>query len=142
MSETEKHDPSERRRRALLGATMVLIMAAFAAAEVLASHEGRWRWIDWIRVGAILVLAFMLSLRSTTSLTLKPRDPALDDELTRANRASAAVWGFWALFASLVAAFALTLVWPLGVAEIAPMVLVLGTGAASLRFIYLERQGA
>jgi hypothetical protein len=93
-------------------------------------------------VGAILLLALVVAVRSTTSFSLSARVPALDDELTRANRASAAGWGFWALFGALVAAFAASLVWPLRVTDIAPLVLVIGAAVAGLRFIVLERAGA
>lgn len=142
MNDEAMRDPSERRRRALMGAVMILAMAGFAAADVLTARAGDWRAIDGVRVGAILLLALLVAVRSTTSFTLSTRTPALDDELTRANRASAAGWGFWALMAGLIAAFAASFFVHLHVFEVAPAVLTIGAGVAGLRFIWLERAGA
>ena len=141
MADAAQPDPSRRRRRALTAGAMLLLITAFAASETIASHGGAWRLVDAVRVGAVLVLALVISLRSTTSFTLMRRNPALDDELTRANRASAAAWGFWALFGALLAAFAASFFAHLHVVEIAPAVLVTGAAAAGLRFVYLERKG-
>ncbi|MGD9814606.1 MAG: hypothetical protein AB7Q23_14670 [Hyphomonadaceae bacterium] len=141
MNDEAMRDPSERRRRALMGAVLILVMAGFAAVDALASHDGAWRSIDVVRVGAILLLALVVAVRSTTSWWFGPRVAALDDELTLANRASAAAWGYWALFAALIAAFAGSFFFPLRVAEIAPAVLVTGAAASGLRFVWLERQG-
>jgi hypothetical protein len=142
VNDEAMRDPSERRRRALMGAVFIMALAAIAAVDALAPRAGDWRLIDGVRVGAILLLALVVAVRSTTSFSLSARVPALDDELTRANRASAAGWGFWALFGALVAAFAASLVWPLRVTDIAPLVLVIGAAVAGLRFIVLERAGA
>jgi hypothetical protein len=141
MNDEAMRDPSERRRRALTGSVLILVMAGVAAVDALAAHAEQWRLVDGVRVGAILLLALVVALRSTTSFTLMRRVPALDDELTRANRASAAAWGFWALFAALILAFAASFFLHLHVAEVAPAVLVIGAAAAGLRFVWLERQG-
>ncbi|MBX3431207.1 MAG: hypothetical protein KF779_16595 [Hyphomonadaceae bacterium] len=141
MVEAKQRDPSLRRRRTLTASAAVLLMAAGGAAEAVASHDGQWRLIDWVRVGAVLFLALVISLRATTSFSLRARDPALDDELARANRASAAAFGFWALFACMAAAFVGSFFFELRVVEIAPTALVIGAAAAGLRFVLLERQG-
>lgn len=134
-------DPAVRRRRALAAAVMILIMAGAAAVDVLVERADAWRAIDYVRLAAILVMALVISVRATTSMTLLPRVPALDDELTRANRASAAIWGFWTFFLVLVAAFVASQLLPVTLQELAPMVLVCGTAIAGLRFVLLERAG-
>jgi hypothetical protein len=141
MNDEAMRDPSERRRRALMGAVLILVMAGFAAVDALAPRAGEWRVIDGLRVGAILLLALIVAVRATTSFSLVARTPALDDELTRANRASAAGWGFWALLVALVAAFAASFFLHLHVVDVAPAVLVIGAAAAGLRFVHLERSG-
>jgi hypothetical protein len=142
MNDGAMRDPSERRRRALTGVLMILVMAGFAAVDALSSREGEWRLVDGVRVGAILLLALVVAVRSTTSFRFGARVPALDDELARANRASAAGWGFWALMTALVAASAAGFWQRLSVVEVAPAVLVIGAAAAGLRFVFLERAGA
>ena len=141
MSEAAKVDPGKRRRRVLTAALLILVMASFTAIDALSSHDWQWRLIDQVRVGAIVLLALVLSLRSTTGVTLRRRDPALDDELTRANRASAAVWGYWAFFAAITGAFAISFFWVLESAEILLLLLVIGAAAAGIRFVALERLG-
>ncbi len=141
MNDEAMRDPTERRRRALMGAVLILVMAGFAAVDALWLRAGDWRLIDGVRVGAILLLALVVALRSTGSFALGARAPALDDELTRANRASAAAWGFWALMAGLIVAFAASFAWAPSVSELAPGLLVIGAATAGLRFIWLERSG-
>jgi hypothetical protein len=120
---------------------MLLVMTTVAAADALTAHGAQWRLVDGVRVGAVLFLALVLALRATTSFSLLPRNPALDDELTRANRASASAWGFWALFGALIVAFAASFFARLQVVEVAPAVVVCGAAVAGLRFVWLERQG-
>jgi hypothetical protein len=141
MTKADKVDPSERRRGALTMALLILLMACFAAIDALGSHDWKWRLIDQVRVGAIMVLALVVSLRSTTAFSLRPRNPALDDELTRANRARAAAWGFWAFFVALMGAFAASFFWPIRLGETLLVVLVFGAAAAAMRFVALERMG-
>jgi hypothetical protein len=135
-------DPSERRRRALIAVVLILIMAGTAAVDALSEHAGALRLVDGARLAAVLLLSLVVSLRATTSFTLKRRDAALDDELTRANRASAATWGFWALMLTALAMAVASALWPVGLVELAPGVMVLGAAVAGLRFIFLERRGA
>ena len=141
MTGAVQRDRSQRRRRVLTFAALLLLLGAAAAAEAIGSRGEAWRLIDWVRVGALMLLALVIALRSTTSFSLLRRDSALDDELARANRASAAAWGFWTLLAALIAAFAVNAAVPLQVMEMAPAIVVLGAAAAGLRFVWLERQG-
>jgi hypothetical protein len=143
MAEAGKRDPSERRRRSLVVGMMVLLAVGGSALDrAIFEHAGHWRLIDYVSVSALMLLASIIALRSTTNFSLRKRDPALDDELTRANRADAGRWGFWALMLGLIGLFAANFRWQLGLADIAPMVFVAGAAAAGMRFAYLERQGA
>lgn len=137
-----KGDPSEQRRRALIGATMIMLVIGATAIEAVTEHGAHWRSVDYVKVGAILLLAFILALRSTTSMRLTRRNAELDDELSRANRASAAGWGFWALMPLLLALFVANFYWPMSIAETAPILMVAGAAAAGMRFVYLERKGS
>jgi hypothetical protein len=134
-------DPTVRRRRALTAAILILFMACITAVETLTERGGAWRFIDYARLFAILVLALLISVRATTNFTLTRRVPECDDELTRANRASAATWGYWGFFVALLAALGASFVLPVRLQELAPAVLVCGVAFAGLRFVLLERRG-
>jgi hypothetical protein len=139
MNGKASRDPDVRRRQMLAASLLILTMAALAALEAFANRGDPLRPIDGVRIGAIMLLALILALRSTTNFTLMRRNPALDDELARANRASAATWGFWAFIMALIAAVAANLFWPLGLSETALAILVSSVAAAAARFIALER---
>lgn len=141
MNNAVQDDPGVARRRGLGGVTMILVMAALAAADTLYGRAGDWRVVDFARVGAILLIALILSLRTTSAFSFHGRDRRLDDELTRANRMDAARWGFWALFCAVFLAFVASFFAALRLSDIAPMVLVVGAAAAGWRFVTLERRG-
>lgn len=136
-----RKDPTERRRRALVSALIILFVVGGGAIAAV-SGTTHWRSVDFVRMGAILFLSFLLAARATTSLRFTPRNPALDDELTRANRANAAAWGFWILMIGLLGLFAASFVEPIGVQEAAPLLIIAGAAAAGLRFVFLERTSA
>lgn len=142
MNNGAVRDPSERRRRALIGAVLMTIMAGAAAVDALSEHAGALRLIDGARLSAVLLLSLVVAIRATTNFTLRRREPALDDELTRANRASAAAWGFWALMLASLALAVARVLWPVGLVDLAPGLIVIGAAAAGMRFIFLERAGA
>ena len=142
MAESVKPDPSERRRRAL-GAVMLILFAAGGGMidRVVFEHAGPWRNVDYVRVGALMTLALVLAVRATTSFRLLNRHPEIDDELTRANRASAAVWGYWAVMLGLGGALIASFTWPLDVVGVATGFILFGAVVAGLRFVFLERAG-
>jgi hypothetical protein len=141
MDAPAKLDPSRRRRRVLIAGTTLLVIFAVAAANALAERQGAWRLVDYIRVGGLGVMATAIALRSTTSLRFTPRNPELDDELARANRASAAQTGFWALMAATALAFIFARAGLMTLTEAAPLLLVTGAVGAGLRFTFLEGRG-
>jgi hypothetical protein len=141
MAESQRRDPSLRRRRAIVASTVILLVTGAAAMIALSEQGGALRSVDVVKIGALIVLALLLGLRATTSFRLAKRDPALDDELTRANRASAARVGYWALMLAVTAAFIGGAVTDLTLTEVAPLVLAAGAVSAGLRFAILEARG-
>lgn len=133
-------DPDRRRRGALTAATLIMLMSTGAAIDALAEHADALRLVDYARVAAILLLALVVSLRATTSFSFAKRDPALDDELTRANRASAAAWGFWGFFIALAGLYCASFALPVTMLSRTPAVLACGAACAGLRFVFLERR--
>ena len=142
MALGKTRDPSERRRRVMTVSMLYLVVLGGGALVMLWAPRDHWRPVDLVRIGGILSLALVLGLRATTNFRFTPRNPALDDELTRANRASAAGWGYWALMLALPALFVANFYWPMTLAETLPLLIVLGGVAAGLRFVLLERRGA
>jgi hypothetical protein len=97
--------------------------------------------VDFARLAAIVLLAMVLSLRSTTAFSLIGRNTVLDDELTRANRASAARFGFWALLIGVLVCIAASFVEVFSFAAVGPLLLAVGAVSAALRFAALEGRG-
>lgn len=118
---------------------LMLLAGAFTAFTDVA--PGDWRGVDITRAAGFVLLAIVLSVRSTSSFSLIGRNSVLDDELTRANRASAARYGFWALMLGVLASFVASIWLPLTLAEVAPVLVALGAAATTLRFVVLERSG-
>ena len=135
-------DLPEQRRRMLIASTLIMVTIGGGILTAASEHVAHWRSVDILKLSGLMVLAFVLALRSTTAIRLRPRNPVLDDELTRANRASAAGWGFWFLMTALLALFVANFYWPMTLQEVAPIVIVYGAAAAGLRFAFLERRGA
>ncbi len=137
-----KPQTPEVRRRALLVAVSIMFMTLIAVYTAFSdSAPGDWRGVDLVRAAGLLLLVLVLSTRSTTSFSLFGRNNVLDDELTRANRASAARYGFWFLMLGLLGSFVLNLWYPISFNEAAPVLMALGTAAATLRFVVLEHKG-
>jgi len=124
-----------------LAATAVLLVTGSGVVTAMSEHIGALRSVDIVKIGALLVLALLLALRATTSFRLTKRNPALDDELTRANRASAARAGFWAMMIGSAVALIGGLMTEIQVAEVAPLLLAMGAAGAGIRFAVLEARG-
>ena len=111
----------------------MLLAGAFTVFTDVA--PGGWRGVDITRAAGFVLLAVVLSVRSTSSFSLVGRNKVLDDELTRANRASAARYGFWALMLGVLASFVANIWMPLSLAQVAPVLVALGAATATLRFV-------
>ena len=134
-------DPSQRRRRTIMAAALMLAIFSFALINAVLPHEGALRGVDIVRLSGFIALTLVLALRSTTNFTLLRRNPELDDELSRANRAAAAVLGFWVLLLATIAAFVGSFFISLTLTETAPPILGAGAVAAGMRFAFLEAKG-
>jgi hypothetical protein len=139
MSDPSEKKVARRRRTILAGAAMLLIV--FAGYMTLTPSE-TWRAVDIVRTSAFLLLAVIVALRSTTAFSLIGRNPVLDDELTRANRASAARVGFWAFLLTAIACFGASLFEAVSATQIIPLLIGVGAMAAALRFAVLEGRGS
>lgn len=141
MSEADKRT-TRRRRTILMGAIVLMTIIVAAMTAFSNATPGEWRNVDIVRVSAFLFLALVLGLRSTTAFSLVGRNAALDDELTRANRATAARVGFWALLLSAMACFIANMLGlEMSVAEALLAIIAAGAISAAIRFSMLERRG-
>lgn len=134
-------DPARRRRRTITAATIFLLVTVLSVMNATAGSDGALRTVDIVRISALVFLAIVLALRSTTNFTLLARKPELDDELTRANRANAAVVGFWAMLLLTTGVYVASFFGAISVIEAAPLVLAAGALAAGARFSLLEAKG-
>jgi|CXWL01.1.fsa_nt_gi hypothetical protein len=125
-------DPVAARRTAVLISALVVLLlgVALTAAEPVPPSA--------VKTGMILVLALLLAARATTSVRFGRRNRALDDELTRANRAKAALAGFVATLSAAAGVLAATFFVPLQAYQVALVLLVAGSAAAGVRFVFLE----
>jgi hypothetical protein len=128
-----------RRRRAVLAGAAVLL-AVFATVMTV-SPADTLRDVDLVRTAGFVGLALVLAVRSTTAFSFAGRNAVLDDELTRANRASAARIGFWAMFLAAVAMLVASFFETVTPMQIIPVVIGAGAVAAALRFAVLEGRG-
>lgn len=141
MAIGKQQTPEVRRRTLLVAVCLFLMMLAGAFTAFTDVAPGGWRGVDITRAAGFVLLAVVLSVRSTSSFSLIGRNEVLDDELTRANRASAARYGFWALMMGVLASFVANIWMPLSLAQVAPVLVGLGAATATLRFVVLERSG-
>lgn len=138
-SNSELADRLSRSRVRILTALMVI----FGVQQANVSVQPPTRTVEIVGLFAWLFLAacLLMILRTGGMLLRKPELRRLaNDEVTRANRAAAIEWGFFAAMAaaiglSVVAAFTAT---PVLVAL--RLVIMLGLFVATFRFVTLERQ--
>ncbi|QGZ93239.1 hypothetical protein [Terricaulis silvestris] len=128
-----------RRRRAVTAGAAVLL-AVFATAMTVAPAE-TLRNVDIVRTIGFVVLALVLAVRSTTAFSFVGRNAVLDDELTRANRASAALVGFWSMFVAALAVLVASFFETVAPMQIIPVIIGIGAVTAALRFVVLEGRG-
>jgi hypothetical protein len=142
MSMAKPRSRADRRRRVLMSsvAVMIIIIGGFITSTA-AIHTGHPRAVDLVRTGGFVLWSLVIALRATTAFTFLKRDPTLDDELTRANRASAARAGFWAMMIGVWLALAGALYTDLTVLAVAPLLVAMGAAGAALRFSLLEARG-
>jgi hypothetical protein len=101
------------------------------------------RSVDHVKIGAWLVLSFILLLAlATNGFWFQRRElrDLLNDEQTRANRASAMSYGFIASMLGAMVVYLAVQFEPLSAREAIHIILSLGLGAALIRFGMLERR--
>lgn len=133
-------DPAATRRRVITAGMLMLLLFGGSVMAATSEFSGVWRPVTIVKISGIMFLAMVIALRSTTNFRFGKRDLTLDDELTRANRASAAQFGFWAMFITVAGIFIAEIA---GVHEPILMLLMLAAGAvgAGARFAWLEGRG-
>jgi len=101
------------------------------------------RTVDYVKVGAWLVLSLVLVMAlATKGFWLESREvrALIDDENTRANRATAMTVGFVAGMLGGILLYFIDQFEPIHAREAIHVILSLGIGAALLRFGMLERR--
>jgi len=142
MSDAEEAERLSRRRAGMMPALGLLLLAQQA---VFFTAEDRMRLVDQIRTTGWLALAAVILLMLVTGgYWLKPRAmrDLMEDEVTRANRASALTLGFVFAICAAIGLYALEAFLPGSVATLEAIHLIVTAGllAALLRFAYLERR--
>lgn len=120
---------------------MLLIIIAGALTVISETPPDGWRAVDIARISALVLLTLVLSIRATTAFSLIGRNPALDDELTRANRASAARVGYWAMIGAGLVCLVTSFIEPVTGTAVTVIILIAGAVSAALRFVALEGRG-
>jgi hypothetical protein len=142
MSDAVDKKSARRRRGVLVGAAMLLIIIAGALTVLTDAPANGWRAVDIARISALILPALVLSARATTAFSLIGRTPALDDELTRANRSSSARVGYWAMILAALVCLLISFIEPLTGTAAAAIILIAGAVSAALRFVVLEGRGS
>ena len=101
------------------------------------------RTVDHVKVGAWVVLsAVLLAALYTGGFWLRPKAvrALMDDEVTRAHRASALSLGFLLTMLGAIALYFLDMVEPMSSRVSIHLIVTIGIAAALARFGYLERR--
>jgi heme A synthase len=133
-----------RMRTRVIAVLAVIIMglqgAVLAATEQITLNGGRT--VDQVKVGAFVFMALALMLFILTGGRRARRFPELNDELVRANRASALKLGYASLMLVLIGVYVAMLLTPLDIGKFMPLFIAFGIVVPALRFALLERVGA
>jgi hypothetical protein len=145
MSEISNVELAERlsRKRARMLPFIVVIYISQQATFFAGEAPDGVRPVDHVKIGAWLVLSLVMLLVLVTNgfWLQKPEIRALmNDESTRANRASAMTTGFIFAMAGGMALYFLNQFEPVTAREAIHVILSLGLGAALVRFGMLERR--
>ena len=145
LSPTEEAERLGRRRARMLPVLAIVFVAqqaSFFTAEFEAS-EHLVRTVDHVKVGAWVILsAVLLAALYTGGFWLRPRAvrALMDDEITRAHRASALSLGFLVTILSAIALYFLDMFEPMGSRVAIHLIVTIGIAIALIRFGMLERR--
>lgn len=145
MTEVSNVELAERlsRKRARMLPFLAIIYITQQASFFAADAPDGVRPVDHVKIGAWLVLSLVLLLALVTNgfWLQRPEIRALmNDESTRANRASAMTTGFIFAMAGGMALYFLIQLEPVTARVAIHIILSLGLGAALVRFGMLERR--
>jgi cation transport ATPase len=139
QTDTENADRYTRRR------ARVLIVSAIFFIAMQGTHYGQFhgsRLVDQFKISAWFVWAIaLLAILASGGGFFKGREirALMNDESTRAHRAEAFAWGFWAAMIGAILLYGLTMIEPATSArEAIHLILTFGVGVAILRFGRLE----
>lgn len=145
LSDVEEAERLGLRRARMLPVLAILFITqqvSFFASEREASAH-LVRTVDHVKVGAWLVLSLvLLAALYTGGFWLRPRKirQLMDDEVTRAHRASALSLGFLVSMLGGIALYFADQFEPIGGRESVHIIVTLGIAAALIRFGVLERR--
>lgn len=130
---------SRRRARLLpvLGLFLIIQQSAYFA------HGDGSRAVDQVRIGAWVAMSLLILAILCTGGFLF-RAPAvralIEDEVTRANRASALSTGFVCTMLTAIVCYVMRGAWEFSVGEVIHLVVTAGLFSALIRFSFLERR--
>ena len=130
------------RRRARMMPFLALILITQQGAFAVAADSPR-RSVDYMTLGAWLLLAgVVLAALVTGGFWLKPRPvrDLMDDDVTKANRASALALGFVLSMATAMALYVVNFVEEVPAGIAIHVIVTCGLAAAMFRFGLLERR--
>ena len=142
QNDTEVADRLGRRRSRVTIVVAIYFIAGQAVYLGQPAHDPL-RLVDEVRTSAWLVWAVVLMILLATNgpwIRSKSVRALMNDEVTRANRAEAFMWGFWGAMLVAVALYFTSLFEPLTGRESVRAIVTIGVGAALLRFGILERR--
>lgn len=144
-SDVEVADQLSRRRARMLPALAAIFIIQQAAyfSDRFEGASSAMRTVDHVRIGAWLLLSAVLLLALTTGgFWFKSRGvrALLDDEVTRANRASALQLGFVVTMVAALVIYALIRVEPVSARDTIHLLVTVGIATALVRFGMLEKR--
>jgi hypothetical protein len=134
---------AQRRRNRMLWVPILFFIWQGAYFSSYATPHVPLRAVELVSLGSHLFLGVVLLALLATggawrySKAVRAR---LDDEATRAHRAEAYAWGFWALALCILALYAASPFVHLELGEIAHILLSVAVAVPALRFLFLERR--
>ena len=132
------------RRRSRVMAVQAALFVGWQGLFLSKLADDKVRIVSSVKISAWMVWAVALLVLLATGgglLRWRKYRSLLDDELTRANRTKAYVYGFWAAMVSALAFYALSLFEPLTARDAIHGILSAGIGTGLVLFSLLDRRG-
>lgn len=134
---------AQRRRNRMLWVPILFFIWQGAYFSGYARPHAPIRGVELVSLGSHLLLGVVLLVLLATGggwRYSKAVRAMLDDESTRAHRAQAYTWGFWALALCILALYAASPFVRLELGEVAHILLSVAVAVPALRFLMLERR--